>query len=181
MSRESVKNAILTTAESVKANPALGKVVFRASTQWLADVRCSAKVRGFAPLAVDEPPELGGQDSAANPVELVLAALGTCQEVMYAAYASVMGIQLDSVKVDVKGYMDLQGLLGLDESVPAGYGRITFQTAIESPAGDEELRQLIEIVEGHCPLLDILCRAQQVTGTATANGRQLTSLARNAA
>ncbi|MDZ7754212.1 MAG: OsmC family protein [Gammaproteobacteria bacterium] len=181
MSQESVQAALVTTIDSIKQNPASSSVVFRAETQWVEDVRCSATVRNFAPMTIDEPPELGGQDAAVNPVELVLVALGTCQEIMYAAYASVMGIKLDAVKVNVRGYLDLKGLLGMDDSIPAGYKRIKFETEIQSPASDEELTKLIEMVESHCPVLDILSTAQQVTGTARANGKQLVTLDKNAA
>lgn len=181
MSQASVKDALTKTIAGIQQNPSIANVVFRAETEWVDDVRCSATVRDFAPMTIDEPPELGGQDSAANPVELVLVALGTCQEIMYSAYAAVMDIQLDSVKVNVRGYLDLKGLFGLDADVPPGYKRITFETLIESPADDDSLRKLIETVEGHCPVLDILARPQSVSGTAKVNGRELHSLTTNAA
>lgn len=181
MSQVDVKQALMKTIGGIQANPGTSNVVFRAETEWVEDVRCSARVRDFAPMTIDEPPELGGQDSAMNPVELVLVALGTCQEIMYSAYAAVMDVQLDSVKVNARGYLDLKGLFGLDPAVPAGYKRITFDTHIESPADDDSLRKLIETVENHCPVLDILARAQSVSGTAKVNGRQLHSLQTNAA
>ncbi len=181
MSLGNVKDALTKTIAGIQNAPNTSNVVFRADTEWVEDVRCAAKVRQFDPFIVDEPPELGGKDSAANPVELVLVALGTCQEIMYAAYASVMDIQLDAVRVNARGYLDLKGLFGLDPDIPPGYKRITFETEIESPADDEKLRKLIETVEGHCPVLDILCRAQSVSGKATANGRVLHNLATNAA
>lgn len=181
MSQASVKQALLKTIGGIQANPKTAKVVFRAATEWVEDVRCSASVRNFAPMAIDEPPELGGQDSAPNPVELVLVALGTCQEIMYSAYASVMDIQLDSVKVNARGYLDLKGLFGLDDNVPAGYSRITFETELESPADDNALRKLVETVESHCPVLDILARPQSVTGTAKIRGRELHKLETDAA
>ncbi len=74
MSQASVRTALLNTIEGIKNNPAMSGVVFRADTAWEEDVRCSAKIRDFAPFTIDEPLELGGQDSAANPVELVLVA-----------------------------------------------------------------------------------------------------------
>lgn len=181
MSRASVKQALTETINNIKDNPGTSKVVFRASTAWEDDVRCTATVRNFPPIAVDEPPELGGQDSAVNPVELVLVALGTCQEIMYSAYASVMDIPLDGVKVNARGYLDLKGLFGLDPATPPGYSRITFETELESSASDDDLRRLVETVENHCPVLDILARAQTVTGSATCNGRSLTKTQRNAA
>lgn len=181
MSQADVKTALLKTIERIKSHPEFSNVVFRADTEWLNDVCCSATIRDFEPIIVDEPQELGGQDSAVNPVELVLAALGTCQEIMYSAYASVMGVPLDEVTVKVRGYLDLQGLLGLDPNVPPGYQRIEFQTDIESSASEEELQKLIDSVETHCPVLDILQRAQQVSGSVHVAGRKLHQLQHAAA
>lgn len=181
MSQASVKEALMKTIGGIQENPSLSKVVFRASTEWVDDVRCSARVRNFEPMIIDEPPELGGQDSAPNPVELVLVALGTCQEIMYSAYASVLDIPLDSVKVNVRGYLDLKGLFGMDETTPAGYSRITFEAELESPADDDSLRKLVETVESHCPVLDILARAQKVDGSAKVQGRELHRLQTTAA
>ena len=180
MSQAEVKQALTKTIGGIQANPQTSKVVFRAQAEWIEDVRCEAKIRDFSPMPIDEPPELGGQDSAANPVELVLAALGTCQEIMYSAYASVMDIELHSIKVTARGYLDLKGLFGLDESVPPGYTRIAFDTEIESPAEDEPLRKLIETVESHCPVMDILARPMTINGTAKVNGRELHTLTTNA-
>ena len=40
--------------------------------------------------AVDEPPVMpGGKDKGPNPMDLCLAALGTCQEISYKAFATV--------------------------------------------------------------------------------------------
>ena len=173
MSQETVKTALLNTINAIKENPNAAKAIFRANTELIKDVNCQIKVRNFEPLFVDEPAELGGQDSAINPVELVLGALGACQEIMYSAYASVMDIQLDSVKVDLKGRLDLRGLFGIDESVPSGFTQISYETKIESPADPEAIKQLMAVVETHCPVLDTLVRSIEVTGTASLNGKAL--------
>ena len=171
MSQESVKQALMSTIEAIQKNPKCSNAVFRASTDLIEDVRCSARIREFAPMSVDEPAALGGTDVAPNPVELVLAALGTCQEIMYSAYASVMGIELTKVSVDVKGYLDLKGLFGMDESVPAGFRKICYETSLESPADSETLRKLVQVVESHCPVYDTLARAVEVTGSVSINGK----------
>jgi len=181
MSQAQVKDALLNTINNIKENPATSNVVFRAETKWEEDVRCSVNIRDFPAFTIDEPPELGGQDSASNPVELVLGALGACQEIMYSAYASVMDIKLDSVQVDVRGYLDLKGLFGMDEEIPAGFKRVSFDTKIVSDADETALMELINTVENHCPVLDILTRAQTVNGTASVNGKKLVSLTKNAA
>ncbi|MES2182202.1 MAG: hypothetical protein V4493_08895, partial [Pseudomonadota bacterium] len=44
---------------------------------------------------------------------------------------------------------------------------------ISSSASDAALLQLIEVVESHCPVMDILARAQTITGKAIVNGKEL--------
>jgi putative redox protein len=171
MSQETVKAALMKSIAGIQSNPGAAKVVFRAETQLEEDVRCSAKVRDFAPIIVDEPPDLGGADAAANPVELLLVALGACQEIMYSAYASVMGVQLNSVKVNLRGYLDLRGLFGMDEAIPPGYQKIIFETQLNSPADMETLKKLVETVESHCPVMDTLVRAIEVSGQVSINGQ----------
>ena len=69
----------------------------------------------------------------------------------------------------------------MDEGVPAGFKRIVFETRISSDASDEAMLQLIDTVESHCPVLDILSRAQEISGTASVNGKQLATLSKKAA
>jgi len=181
MSQATVKQALSATIAGIQKDPRTAKVVFRASSQLEEDVRCLAQIREFPPMVIDEPPALGGQDAGANPVELVLAALGTCQEIMYAAYASVLDIQLDGVQVKTRGYPDLHGLLGLDAEIPPGFQRVTFEVDLQSPAPDADLRKLVDMVESHCPVMDILTRSLQVDGKARVNGRALAEQVSSAA
>ena len=170
MSQASLKEALSKTVAGIQQNPLMSRVVFEAETALVEGVRCTGKVRNFAPIIVDEPPELGGQDKGANPVELLLVALGSCQEIMYAAMASMMGIKLDECKVNLKGSLDLKGLFGMDPAIPPGYQKITYETILTSSAPEEELRKLIEAVESHCPVLDTLVRPVEVSGKVTING-----------
>jgi putative redox protein len=170
MSQELLKNALTETIAAIQKDPKTSKAVFRAECSLEEGVRCSVRVRDFEPLIVDEPTELGGGDTGMNPVELILGALGTCQQIMYAAYAAVLGVRLDSLSVQCKGNLDLHGLFGLDAEVPPGYTEIRFETRIESPEPEERVLQLIETVESHCPVLDILVRPIPIRGKAFLNG-----------
>lgn len=170
MSQAALKEALSKTVQGIQDNPVMSRVVFEAQTALVEGVRCTGTVRNFAPIIVDEPPELGGQDKGANPVELLLVALGSCQEIMYAAMAAMMGIKLDEVKVNLKGSLDLKGLFGMDPAIPPGYQKITYETVLTSSAPEEDLHKLIEAVETHCPVLDTLVRPIEVSGKVTING-----------
>ncbi len=104
---KSLADKLLQIIDKLKKSPQIpaNNVEFDAHTELVEGFLTKAQIRQFT-LYIDEPPQLGGTDKGPNPVELVLAALGTCQEIVYAAYAAVLGIPLDSVKITVKGRLD---------------------------------------------------------------------------
>jgi uncharacterized OsmC-like protein len=173
MSQATVKAALMTAMSGIQESPDAARAEFHVYTELEEDMRCRAKVREFPPIVVDETPALGGSDANANPVELVLVALGTCQEIMYRAYASVMDVPLTSVKVRVRGDLDLRGLFGMDPGTPPGFEKIVYETELDSPADDEILRNLVQTVESHCPVLDTLTRPVDVSGSVTINGHPI--------
>ncbi len=158
-----IKEALLKLIETIDKKPQVATSVFRASAYSEQDsFAVRSQIRGFS-TTLDEPLELGGTDTGPNPVELLLAALGGCQEIVYRAYAAVMGLKIDRIEVHAKGYLDLRGLLNLAE-VPAGFSRVSFTTQVVSDEPEEKIRQLAEMVEKHCPVMDSLMRAVEVSG-----------------
>ena len=107
-------------------------------------------------ITVDEPEALGGADTGPNPVELILGALGSCQEITYRAYATALGIPLETVSVELDGDIDLRGFFAVDPEVRAGYQRIKGKVTLVSSADEASLHKLRDAVNAHCPVLDIL-------------------------
>lgn len=169
-----IKPALQGVMDEIRKNSAAANVVFRASTELREGMHCEGRVGKFDPLDVDEPLILGGTNKGPNPVELLLVALGTCQEIVYRAYATLLEIPIDSVKCTLKGHLDLRGFFGLDEDCPAGYQKIAYQTEITSPASFDELRKLSELVERRCPVLNSLERPVPIDGTVVINGETVT-------
>lgn len=141
---------------------------FASDTRLVDGFRTEAQVRQFS-FTVDEPTTLGGSDQGPNPVELVLAALGTCQEIVYATYARVLGIPIDGISIKVEGSLDPRGFFGVAD-VPAGFREVTFAVDVRSPAPKAEIDRLFAAVNEHCPVLDILQRALPVKGSYVLNG-----------
>ena len=141
--------------DALRADPARGEAVFNAQSKLGGGLNSSIDIRQFS-VKVDEPAVLGGQDTAPNPVEYVLAALGSCQEITYRLYADSMGIPLNGVSVKLKGVLDLRGFFNVDKQVRPGYQRIEAEVVLDSPAPEKDLRRLKEVVDSHCPVLDIL-------------------------
>jgi uncharacterized OsmC-like protein len=57
----------------------------------------------------------------------------------------------------------LQGLLGLDDSVPAGYESIRIRMDIEADCSDEQLEELLAFAQRHSPVCNTVCRPVPVT------------------
>lgn len=141
--------------EGFRADPASAKATFATQSSLREGFHSEVSIRDHQ-LSVDEPESLGGADNGPNPVELVLAALGTCQEITYRAYAAALGIPLEHVSVELEGDIDLRGFFAVDESVRAGYEAIRGKVNLVSSATPEQIETLRGAVNAHCPVLDII-------------------------
>lgn len=144
-------DAVSALAQAVTADEAAGATTWRADVTWRGAFRSSARIRGFAELPSDEPAALGGTDSAPNPVEQLLAALGHCLTVGYAANASARGIELTELRVRVSGDLDLHAFLGLRPG-HAGFSGITASVHLASDAPAAQLQALHEAVVATSPV-----------------------------
>lgn len=144
-------------AERYAADPEVAQSFWTARTQWTGGFRTATYARQHAPILTDEPDWLAGHDTAPNPVEYVLAAIGSCLSVGYAAAASAQGVELRSLEIEVKGNVDLRVFLGLSEG-HAGYSRIEVTTYVDSDAAEVELAELHRSVVATSPVGNTLER-----------------------
>ena len=135
---------------------------WKAQVRWNGAFRSEAHIRDFDPVHSDEPAGLGGDDTAPNPVEQVLAALGNCLAVGYAANATASGISLDVLEINIEGDLDLKTFLGLDDGGHAGYHAIRATVRLETAADDEAIAALHERVVGSSPVGHTLSTAIDV-------------------
>jgi putative redox protein len=63
---------------------------------------------------------------------------------------------LNGVSVQLTGAIDLQGFFNVRQDVRPGYQTIEAEVILDSPASKEDLARLKDIVDRHCPVLDIL-------------------------
>ncbi len=153
--------------DGLRAAPDQAALTLAADAEVIEGLACRARMRGHE-IPVDEPDILGGTDTGANPVELILAGLATCQAITYRVWAQMAGVALDDVRVRAEGDIDLRGFFGLDESVRPGFGAIRLQVELIGPAGEAAYRELADVVDRHCPVLDIVGNPVPVTREVTA-------------
>lgn len=171
-SLETVRVAVGKIIDSAHEDSEYGNFKYYVNTKWEGGTLCKNQIRRAHKLLVDEPPAFGGDDLSASPVELVLAALGSCQIIMFSALAATRQIELEECEVTLKARLNVRGLLGIKENnqvVYPGFSSINYETNLKSSASQEELRTLIDDVEKQCPVMDMLTRSVPVEGTASIN------------
>lgn len=134
------------TKEAIRNDPKLGKGTFSAVTEWVDGSVARTTARSFT-IDTDEPTPLGGTDKAIDPMELLLAAVGTCLQIGWVTHANRRGVDFRSLRIETKGDFDLQGYLALDRSLPPGFVKISYQVEVDTdadPAVLEEIRMAAE-------------------------------------
>ena len=145
-------------ANKIQESPEVAATVWNATVSWHEGFRSTATIRDFDPIGSDEPASLGGGDTAPNPVEQLLGALGNCLAVGYAANATAAGIEIKNLTIDVEGDIDLRTFLGLDPEGNAGYEAIRVQVNLDADATPGELAELHQKVVGTSPVGHTLSR-----------------------
>ncbi|ACI19386.1 OsmC family protein [Dictyoglomus thermophilum] len=130
-------------------------VTFKAKGQWKGNLKVEVDIRNKFTINMDEPPSLGGEDTAPNPVEVVLAALIGCLGIVIPVVAKEKNIPLNSIEIETEGDLDPRGFMG-DPTVRAGYQEVRAKVKINAPVEREKIEELMKEVERRCPVSDII-------------------------
>jgi uncharacterized OsmC-like protein len=149
-------DALFGVIEAVKQDPSKAKVAFRVSTAWSGQTLSETTVESYSiggqrversfKIAIDEPVELLGTNTAPNPQEVLMAALNACMTVGYVAGAAVKGISLEKLEIETHGELDLRGFLGIDASVKPGYDTLHYTVRIKGDGTPEDFQEIHETV-----------------------------------
>lgn len=147
---------------ALQADPERRKTVWRSRVRWQDGFQNAAVSRDHT-VRVDEPAALGGSDTAPNPAELLLNAVGTCLSIGYVLNASARGIELKGLELEVEGDIDLGVFAGVVEDGNPGYSQIRVRAKVDSDASPEVLQALHDHVVRTSPICSTVARPVAVT------------------
>jgi uncharacterized OsmC-like protein len=138
-----------------------GQTNWKVTTLWKGGARTETRVDGYHiggqyvkkdfTISTDEPLELGGTNSSANPQETLMAALNACMTVGYVVGCAMEGIELEELRIETQGEIDLRGFFGLDPNVKPGYDEIHYTVHIKGNGTKEQFRKVHETVIATSP------------------------------
>ena len=115
-------------------------------------------------LVTDMAPSLGGGGSAPSPGWTLRAALASCDASMVAIVAKEAGVELTRLEVTVTSESDWRGVLGTDDTAPAGPLNMTTRIELAAEnATDDELHAIVTRAERRSPVRDAIARVVPMT------------------
>lgn len=157
------------TVKAIQENPSLAQFEFRLRNKWVSGGHNRSEIKDFygvcdedtsrtKPFVYEnaEPPQLLGANEAANPVEFILHGLAGCLTTTLALHAAARGIEVERIQTKLDGDIDLNGFLGLDESVRNGYKKIKVSFDIQGDLTTNQKNDLIDMVKSRSPVFDII-------------------------
>ncbi|WP_295878890.1 OsmC family protein [uncultured Thiohalocapsa sp.] len=151
--------------EKGKANPT-NVVTLKAKTVCEGQFRNMTYVRDLAPMLIDEPPHLLGEDNAPNPSEAALATLGACLAVGVHANATARGVKLSKLELHLEGDINVTAVWGtgdLNPAKPLGFTDIRVTIDAEGDAPKEVIDEIIAHSNTWSPVANTMRRPVNVS------------------
>ncbi|MEJ2630892.1 MAG: OsmC family protein [Acidihalobacter sp.] len=143
-----------------KSNPD-ATVTLKAKTVCEGQFRMQTYVRDLAPLLIDEPPHLLGENNAPNPSEALLATLGACLAVGVHANATARGVKLTKLELQLEGDINVTAVWGtgdLNPEKPLGFTDVRVKINAEGDAPEEVIDDVITHSNVWSPVANTLRR-----------------------
>lgn len=161
MGGEQIKQAIEAATDYLTQNPAEARSTDSAAVASVVD---GLVVRVTGPGSESITTSVGGTATAPSPGWFLRAAEASCVATLIAMRAAMLEITLETVEVTVDSESDDQGILGIDEAVPAG--PLTTGVAIRLTAAGVDgatLEEMARWAVRHCPVTDAVQRSVPIT------------------
>jgi uncharacterized OsmC-like protein len=154
-------DALRGAIEAITQDPSRGQTHWQAATYWTGGARSETRVttgviggqriaKNFR-IYVDEPLELCGTNRHPNPQETLFAALNACMMMGYVACCALEGIELEELRIETEGDIDLRGFLGIDATVKPGYDQLRYTVHVKGNATPEQFEKIHRTVMATSP------------------------------
>ena len=160
-----IKESIEKAVQYLSENPADARATDSRAVATLGEaLRVDVEGTNGEKTVTDMPASIGGRGEHPSPGWLFRAGIASCVASTIGMEAAREGIELTSLEVEVDSESDDRGILGMDESVPAGPLSTRIQVrAKASGVEDRRFRELLEVGAARCPVCDATKRAVDVS------------------
>jgi len=144
------------TATTTEKQPQIA--TFTTAATYRGNLRTDVSARQFH-IGVAEPNDLGGDDSAPNPMELLLAGLDGCLAVVADVVAAEYGAKINALSLETEADLDLRGFLGTAQVQPY-FQAVRTKIDIDIDLSSEKFNEYTEEVLRRCPAATLILAAK---------------------
>ncbi|NWQ43424.1 OsmC family protein [Bacillus sp. EB106-08-02-XG196] len=138
--------------EDIAKNPANGMIDYKVNLKWLGGTKSKVSSTGITlgnqkiernfSFIIDEPEQLLGENTNPTPQEYLLGGMGGCILVGYSVGASVLGITLEKLEVDLEAGLDLRGFLEANPDSPIGFKDVKYTIRVKGNGTKEQFEYI---------------------------------------
>lgn len=153
------KSGLEELIKNAKQNPEVIKTL-KCKTVAKGKFRHANYIRTLPAYIVDEPPTLLGEDTAPNPSEAVLAALGSCIAVGIHANAIAQNIIITKLEVELEGDLNITAVWGTGDmsEKPMGFTDVRINVTLQTDKDKQTNDALIAHAIKYSPVANTLLR-----------------------
>ncbi|HWP26724.1 MAG TPA: OsmC family protein [Xanthobacteraceae bacterium] len=140
------RDGLKALAEKGKADPNVVRTVRCRTVAEGRKFRHLNYIRNLPAHVVDEPPQLLGDDTAPNPTEALLAALGSCIAVGLQANAVARGWTVHAIEVELEGDINITSVWGTGDLSPKPLGLTAVRMKVHLDIDGATAAELDELV-----------------------------------
>ncbi|MGE0652395.1 MAG: OsmC family protein [Alphaproteobacteria bacterium] len=130
------------------------KVPMRVSATCPTVARSDVRIRDFS-LVIDEPVIRHGQDSGPTPMEVLMASLAGCTNVILNKICAERGVKLENISLDIVGMLDIRGINGV-EKIKTAFPEVRLNVTCTAHATPEVMTEIREELAWRCPASVVL-------------------------
>ena len=150
------RDEVLGWKESVTSDPEKAERWPTVVAEWMGGSRSQITFQGTTT-------HIGG-DGELNPMQFVLAALAACDVDLVAMHASMLDLEIRSLRVEASGHFNVQSYAGVEGTPGSGYDQVSYTIVLDAPdATPDQIAYLRERCERSSPVGDTLARQVRMT------------------
>lgn len=148
--------ALKSYIEEVKQNSESAMIDYKVNLQWQGGTKSKVTTKGIQlgdqslernfSFIIDEPKQILGENTNPTPQEYLLGGMGACMVVGYSVGASVMGITLDKLEIDLEAGLDLRGFLEVNPEAPVGFKDVKYTIRVKGNGTKEQYEKIHQTV-----------------------------------
>ena len=123
-------------------------------------------------LISDEPKAAGGTDKGPGPLDYFMASIGFCENVTFARYATLYGLDFESLETRVRGHWDRGGQADSSDADPA-FTDFVVETRVTSTDPAEKIKKVAITAYKRCPMHSTIARVGNVVDKLFVNGAEV--------